>query len=74
MSRKVKVNWSHFSGGTYLQLTEHADAKRIHSFKFGMEIAKRLKFTLLQKSKELLKYTPSYRTSRASGSHQCSEC
>ncbi len=49
MSRKVKVNWWHFSGGTYLQLSEHADAKRIHSFKFGMEIANRLKFTLLQK-------------------------
>ena len=48
----------------YLQLTVHADAKRIHSFKCGMEIAKRLKFTLLQRSKELLKYTPSYRTSK----------
>ena len=31
-----------FSRGTYLQLYEHADGKRIHSFKFGMEIAKRL--------------------------------
>ncbi len=63
MSRKVKVNRWHFSGGTYRQLTVHDDTKMIHSFKFSREIAKMLKFTLLQKSKELLKYcTPSNKT------------
>ncbi len=53
MSRYISVG---------VQLSVHDYVKKTHSFKFGIEIAKTLKFTLLQKSKELLKYTLSYRT------------